>query len=212
MSVPENRVIYSSKDIDKIQDTRQQIEEYEYKIEQSKQNCRRMLNESLKYGAKSNKMLYKQEEQLKRITGQTHEIDADLKQAEKVVHKMRFQWWYCLFGCFCRSPKTNTLMYEDSLILDLSKSENNKNSQDICPTIPNDFKNKLQDLKENQELNSDDEFNKEIVEGIQTLKEMALEMGDTLDRQNVMVPQISDTLVYQFDKIKRLNRQMLSID
>jgi hypothetical protein len=171
-----------------------EYEDTKSKINESKHNCEVILQDTLQIAAKTGEVLNEQTEQIDRIIKKTVVVDKNLNKAEKTMSKME-NWFRSIFNIGRSSA--STVSYDR----DFPEPEQHSESQSHDTIDEHDTRRPINDNDDDD----DSQFLQIMNKGIADLKQMAIKQGDVLDYHNYMLPQITETVEHQNQKIGKLN-------
>ncbi len=170
-------------DNDKLTRINHEISDYKTAVADKERECIRLLDESLDVGSETLTELSVQGERLDKITDNLRKIEANIYSSEKTVTKMEWRGRHPFLSLFFgRRIKKPTWWSNGSSSDENSSVESDKSAKNNPALSVRHHGNKH---------NTDDKFADTVQNKVDILKNMALNMGTELDRQNGKLTEIA---------------------
>ncbi len=163
---------------DKLTRINREISGYKDAIASKERECIRLLDESLDVGAETLAELSVQGERLDKITDNLRKIESDIYSSEKTVSKMEWRDRHPFLSLFFgRRIKKPTWWSSGSSEDENRPGESDNPALSVC--------------NHGTKRNTNDKFADTVQNKVDILKNMALNMGTELDRQNGKLTEIA---------------------
>jgi hypothetical protein len=186
-------------DNDKLTRVNHEISDYKTAVSDKERECIRLLDETLDVGSETLAELSVQGERLDKITDNLRKIESDIYSSEKTVTKMEWRARHPFMSLFFgRRIKKPTWWSSGSL------GDENSSAESDNPA--------LSVRHHGNKHNTDDKFVDTVQTKVDILKNMALNMGTELDRQNGKLTEIAAHTDHVSSHVDRTRDRVGTVD